>query len=129
MADDYLDVSQWQFSTTWVYFPCTEEYWNRAEQFERAIENIDSLTYAMYHYHPAIPPTMRGILLAVYHPLDSDTSSILAIARGDLVSYRNAAAGVFEAMGPSQSTIYLSLYEGDDTMNMSEDAMMGMGIL
>lgn len=60
---------------------------------------------------------MRGILLAVYHPLDSDTSSILAIARGDLVSYRNAAAGVFEAMGPSQSTIYLSLYEGDDDMD------------
>lgn len=113
MADD-PDVSQWQFSTTWLYFPCTEEYQNRAEQFQRAIENIDSLTYAIYHYNPAIPPTMRGVLLAVYHPLDYGTASILAIARGDLVSYRNAAAGQPGGMGPSQSTIYLSLNEDDD---------------
>ena len=57
---------------------------------------------------------MRGVLLAVYHPLDYGTASILAIARGDLVSYRNAAAGQPGGMGPSQSTIYLSLNEDDD---------------
>lgn len=113
MADDLFDVSQWQFSTTWLYLPCTEEYWNRPDQFQRAINDIDTLTYAIYNYNPAIPPTMRGVLLAVYHPLNYDTTSILAIARGDLVNYQIAAAGQPELMGPSQSTIYLSLNEDD----------------
>ncbi|PWY96712.1 hypothetical protein BO94DRAFT_541503 [Aspergillus sclerotioniger CBS 115572] len=85
MSDDYPEVSQWQLSTTWFYFPCFRGYRTYVERLESAIHDADNLHYAIYQYVPFLSPHSWGILIYIHHAVDSGLPTILAIARGELV--------------------------------------------